>query len=113
MVVLTGEVWLTSTSTGGGVRMIRRVGGLVACGLVASIGLLAGCGGSGGGAAAPAEPAATPSAGTTSGSGADLGAVKDYVMEHTALLTGFTAEFAAAAREYFELANGAGFDYQT
>jgi hypothetical protein len=38
--------------------------------------------------------------------------VKDYVMVHTALLTGFTAEFAAGAQEYLDLSNGAGFDYE-
>jgi hypothetical protein len=92
--------------------MIRGLGVLFACAVVASIGLLAGCGGSGEGAAAPAQAASTPSAGAASGSDAELGAVKDYVMKHTALLTGFTAEFAAAAQEYFDLANGAGFDYE-
>ena len=38
--------------------------------------------------------------------------MKDYLLEHTAQLTGFTTEFAAAAQEYHDLAEAAGFDYE-
>ena len=76
--------------------------------------LLAACGGSDDEAAAPAEtPATAPATPPASGaSEADLAGVKDYLLEHTALLTGFTGEFAAAAQEYHDLAEAAGFDYE-
>ena len=44
--------------------------------------------------------------------GADLTGVKDYLLEHTGLLTGFTTEFLAAAQEYGDLAEAADFDYE-
>jgi hypothetical protein len=44
---------------------------------------------------------------------AELGAVRAYLLQHTALLTGFAAELAADARRYYELAEAAGFDHQT
>jgi hypothetical protein len=56
-----------------------------------------------------ATPAAAPA--TRSGSPADLSGVKDYLLEHTRLLTGFTAEFEADARAYHDLAEETGFDY--
>jgi hypothetical protein len=43
---------------------------------------------------------------------ADLSGVKDYMLEHTELLSGFTADFAADAQTYHDLAEEAGFDYE-
>jgi hypothetical protein len=58
--------------------------------------------------ATQAPPSSTaPAAGER---GADLSAVKDYLLEHTAQLTRFTADFAADAAEYYRLAQQAGFD---
>ncbi len=96
------------------VRARTRLRALAALAAVAAIALLAACGGSDDEAAAPAEtPATAPATAPASGaSEADLAGVKDYLLEHTALLTGFTGEFAAAAQEYYDLAEAAGFDYE-
>src|SRR5262245_9159188 len=94
---------------------MARVGGRVlvlALTAAAAVGLLAGCGGSDDETAAPAQPASTPPASTAPASEADLSAVKDYVLEHTALLTTFTSEFVTAAQTYYDLAEAAGFDYE-
>jgi hypothetical protein len=87
---------------------------LLAAALAAML-LLAACGGSDENAAepapaepAPAEPAPAEPADATAA--ADLDGVKDYLLEHTAQLSGFTGEFAALAQSYYDLAAGAGFD---
>jgi hypothetical protein len=41
---------------------------------------------------------------------ANLGGVKDYLLQHTKQLTAFTAEFDADASNYFELSKATGFD---
>ncbi len=61
------------------------------------------------GAAAETSAAVESSA---PGTAADLTGVKEYLAEHTGLLSGFAAELAAAAQEYFDLAEAAGFDYE-
>jgi hypothetical protein len=69
---------------------------------------LAACGGDGD----PAGETAAEPATTAAAAGSDLSGVKDYLLEHTELLTGFTAEFAADAQAYHDLAEAAGFDYE-
>ncbi len=86
--------------------MIGQAAGLA--GTLAAVALAAGCGGGG---SSGAETAATAAAAPASR--ADLGAVKAYLLQHTELLTGFTAELAADARRYFALAEAAGFDHRT
>jgi Imelysin len=78
----------------------------------AAVVALAACGGSSDDAAQPAAPAqpAQPAAPATTA--ADLTAVKDYLLEHTGQLTGFTADFAADAQRYYDLAEAANFDYE-
>ena len=75
---------------------------------------VAACGGSDS-STAVAEPApATPSA-QSPGAAAemvDLGGIKNYLLEHTQLLTRFTSEFEADAERYYDLAEAAGFDYE-
>src|SRR5918997_1398978 len=72
--------------------------------LLLGVAALAGCGG-GGEAEPPAErPAAA--------AGADLGAIKDYLLSHTATLQEHTAALAADAEAYHGLAEQAGFDYE-
>jgi hypothetical protein len=65
---------------------------------------LAGCGGD------DPEPAAeeTPAA----AAGADLGAIKDYLLSHTASLQEHTTTLAADAEAYYAAAEAAGFDYE-
>ena len=77
--------------------MVRARTRLLAIAAVAAIALLAACGGSDDEAAAPAEtPATAPATPPASGaSEADLAGVKDYLLEHTALLTGFTSRVRA------------------
>ena len=61
------------------------------------------------------EPAAddTGAATTTEATAApQLDGVKDYLLDHTEQLTGFTADFQSAAEEYHALAEEAGFDYE-
>src|SRR5918995_1901307 len=74
--------------------------------LVVLIGVaaLAGCGGD------DPEPAAEPT--PAAAAEADLGAVKDYLLGHTAGLTEHTAALAADAEAYHALAEQAGFDYE-
>ena len=64
----------------------------------------AGCGSDGdSGASATATP--QPAAGE------DLGAIKQYLLDHAAALTDSTAELAASAEDYRELAGAADYDY--
>jgi hypothetical protein len=72
--------------------------------LLIGVAALAGCGDDD-----EPEPAAeqTPAAKT-----ADLGAIKDYLLEHTASLQDHTAALAADAEAYHALAEEAGFDYE-
>jgi Imelysin len=70
--------------------------------LLIGVAALAGCGGDD---AEPAEP--TPAAAAE----ADLGAIKDYLLSHTAALQEQTATLAADAEAYHALAEEAGFDY--
>ncbi len=62
------------------------------------------------------EPEATtgaaPTTETQAAATADLTGVKEYLQEHSALLSGFTSEFAADAQAYHDLAEEAGFDYE-
>ena len=89
--------------------MIRARGivSLVVMGIAALA--LAACGGDD-------EPAAddTGAATTTTEATAapQLDGVKDYLLDHTEQLTGFTADFKSAAEEYHALAEEAGFDYE-
>jgi nitrous oxide reductase accessory protein NosL len=73
--------------------------------LLIGVAALAGCGGDD-----EPEPAAeqTPAA----ASGADLGAIKDYLLTHTASLQEHTSTLAADAEAYHALAEEAGFDYE-
>jgi hypothetical protein len=70
---------------------------------------LAACGGDD--EPALADDAAAPAT-TTSVSPAHLDGVKDYVLEHSGLLTGFTADFKGDAQAYHDLAADADFDYE-
>jgi hypothetical protein len=79
---------------------------LVATGVAALA--LAACGGDD-------EPAADDTGGATTPEAAaapQLDGVKDYLLDHTEQLTGFTAEFKSAAEEYHALAEETGFDYE-
>jgi hypothetical protein len=67
---------------------------------------LAACGGDDDSSAA--DPGTTEA--TTTTSTAKLAGVKDYLGEHTSLLTGFTSEFKADAEHYATLAQAAGYD---
>ncbi len=67
-----------------------------------AVAALAGCGGD------DAEPAAEKPA---AAAGADLGAIKEYLLEHTASLQDQTAALAADAEAYHAAAEEAGFDY--
>lgn len=101
------NVWTADT------RARRRL--LVpAAAAVLAVALSAGCGGGGEDGAAPATAAAaaTDAATPAESAAADLTGVKDYLLQHTRLLAGFTGEFLAAAREYGGLAEAAGFDYE-
>jgi hypothetical protein len=84
----------------------RALAPLVAMGVAALA--FAACGGDD-------EPAAddTGAATTTEATAApQLDGVKDYLLDHTGQLTGFTADFQSAAEEYHALAEEAGFDYE-
>jgi hypothetical protein len=61
---------------------------------------------------AQATAAAAPATESQAAPAADLSGVKEYLQEHTELLTGFTAQFAADAQAYHDLAEEAGFDYE-
>jgi hypothetical protein len=67
---------------------------------------LAACGGDADSSAA--GPGTTEATATTPT--AKLAAVKEYLGEHTSLLTGFTSEFKADAEQYATLAEAAGYD---
>lgn len=70
--------------------------------------LLTACGGDD----EPDRAFATPEAGTPSAAaGPGLGAIKGYLLEHTASLSASTAELAEQAGRYRALAQGAGGDY--
>ena len=64
--------------------------------------LLAACGGDDDEPAGSASPQA---------SSEDLGAIKDYLLEHTERLKGETASIREGAEEYHSMAEAAGFDY--
>ena len=77
--------------------------------------VLSACGGGGeAGSSGVSTAASTTSvqATTATPAGADLSGVKDYLLEHTQLLTGFTEDFLASAQEYHDLTEAAGFDVQ-
>ena len=88
--------------------MTRRViASLAAAALAAAT--LAACGGGDDEQATDDTTAAT-----TTGemeSMADLSGVKDYLLDHTGQLTGFTEHFRADAQTYHDLAESTGFDY--
>jgi hypothetical protein len=88
-------------------RKGRPIASLVAAML--AVAALTACGGEDD-PAAEATTTTAPAADTTSQ--ADLGAVKDYLLEHTEQLTDFTADFKADAEAYYRLAEEAGFDYE-
>jgi hypothetical protein len=71
--------------------------------LLVGVAALAGCGGEDDPEPAAESPQATASA--------DLGAIKDYLLGHTASLQEHTATLAADAEAYHALAEEAGFDY--
>jgi hypothetical protein len=71
--------------------------------LLIGVAVLAGCGGDDEPEPAAEQPAAV--------AGADLGAIKDYLLSHTATLQEHTASLAADAEAYHALAEKAGFDY--
>lgn len=62
-------------------------------------------------AAQAATPAASPAAAVAAGE-ADLTSLKDYVVEHVAALVEGAAQLQTLAQGYYDLAEGAGFDYQ-
>jgi hypothetical protein len=57
-----------------------------------------------------AQPTAPPGAESATPARADLSGVKEFLLDHTTELTAFTAEFAAAAEQYYDLASDADFD---
>jgi hypothetical protein len=71
--------------------------------LLIGVAALAGCGGDDEPEPAAEQPAAA--------AGADLGAIKDYLLSHTATLQEHTAALAEDAEAYHALAEEAGFDY--
>jgi hypothetical protein len=69
-----------------------------------ALAFVAGCGGDD----EPTEPAAsTPAAAAE----ADLGAIKTYLLDHTARLNASVGELRKSAQAYYDLAEAAGFDY--
>jgi hypothetical protein len=84
----------------------RSIASLAAAAL--AVAALAACGGDD----ESAGEATTTSPTTETVSSSDLNGVKDYLLEHTGLLVGFTADFKADAQAYHDLAEGAGFDYE-
>ena len=85
----------------------RPIASLVAATLAAAA--LAACGGEDD-PAAEVTTADAPAAESTTE--ADLGAVKEYLLDHTEQLAGFTADFKADAEAYYDMAEEAGFDYE-
>ena len=88
---------------------VRAIAALVATPLVAAA--LTACGGDDEPAVAE-DTAASATTTTATASSAQLDGVKDYVLEHSGLLTGFTAAFEEDAKAYHDLAAQAGFDYE-
>jgi Imelysin len=86
----------------------RSIASLSAAAL--AVAALAACGGDDDDSAAEETTSAPTTTGTASS--ADLSGVKDYVLEHSGLLTGFTADFREDAQAYHDLADAAGFDYE-
>ena len=76
--------------------------GLVAVALVASLGVLA-CGDD--------DDQAAEEQTETAAAGADLAAIKAYLLEHTERLVADTGEIRAGAEDYYALAKAADFDY--
>jgi Imelysin len=72
---------------------------------------LAACGGGDGPQASRTTTPAQTTESVDGATAAQLAGVKEYLLQHTGLLTGFTREFVADARAYEELAGEAGFDY--
>ena len=89
---------------------------VLALGVASVVSLAASCGGSGDASGDAASQAGTATAAAVTEpattSAADLSGVKEYLLDHTALLTGFTASFRESAEAYYELAEGVGFDYE-
>ena len=85
---------------------MTRIGllALLACGA-----LVAGCGSDDSSDTSSAPAAATAT--TAAAADADLSAIKDYLLAHTARLEAETATLAADARQYYDLAKGVDFDY--
>ena len=76
----------------------------------AAAAVLAACGGDDDSAADETTSQVTSTAQVTSA--AELGGVKDYLLDHTGQLTGFTSQFKADAQAYHDLAESSGFDYE-
>ena len=86
------------------VSRFARGFGLVAVALVASLGLVA-CGDDD-------DEAAEQQADTAAANrGADLAAIKAYLLEHTERLVADTGEIRSGAEDYYALAKAADFDY--
>jgi Imelysin len=85
----------------------RSIASLTAAAL--AVAALAACGGDE--ASADEETTSAPTT-TETESTADLSGVKDYVLEHSSLLTGFTSDFKEDAQAYYDLAEAAGFDQE-
>ena len=83
--------------------MKRRMGALAALTLITLAASACG-GGEAGSSEATPEPAPKQA-------DAQLGGVKDYLLEHTQGLTTFTEDFDADAERYYKLAEAADFDY--
>jgi hypothetical protein len=66
----------------------------------------------GGGDDPAAEDTTTEVSTAQAGSAADLGGVKDYLLDHTGQLTSFTDQFKSDVQGYHDLAESAGFDYE-
>jgi hypothetical protein len=82
-------------------RSLRRAG--VALAAVVALGA-AGCGGNG-------DEASTTATQAAAAKGADLDAIKDYLLAHTERLVADTGKLRADAEAYYALAKGVGFDY--
>lgn len=94
---------------GNGRRKTAGVAAIAAAG--ALVVLAAGCGG---GSGSERSAAATTGASVTQATdvpSADLGAIKGYLLDQTAQLTGFTTQFKQGATRYYDLAKAANFDY--
>ncbi len=76
---------------------------LTALAVLSCTALLAACGGD--------DDSEPTSSATPQASAEDLGAIKDYLLEHTERLKGETATIREGAESYYEMAKGADFDY--